>query len=178
MYGRGTDRENAPFFEALSGKSPIKKPTVTILLTSLLDESGWAWFIPLHKGVTSVGVVMDQKQLGIRSRASSSASGSPFIGGGTRTRTRQGSISARTASTLCDRYVSFLQLCPTISGLIGEGELVAVKSDEDEDVESEVPMARSASDYSYSATDYAGEGWRMVGDAGGLCLIYLCLRQR
>ena len=26
----------------------------------LTDESGWAWFIPLHNGKTSVGVVMDE----------------------------------------------------------------------------------------------------------------------
>jgi flavin-dependent dehydrogenase len=38
-YGKGTPREGAPWFEALT------------------DESGWAWFIPLHDGTTSVGVV-------------------------------------------------------------------------------------------------------------------------
>ncbi|RPD58673.1 FAD/NAD(P)-binding domain-containing protein [Lentinus tigrinus ALCF2SS1-6] len=141
MYGAGTSRENAPFFEALS------------------DESGWAWFIPLHKGLTSVGIVMDQKQLGIRSRASSSA-GSPHPGGG-----RRGSISARTASTLADRYVSFLQLAPGVLGLVGDGELVSVKTDEN-DSEEEPPVARSASDYSYSAGEYAGPGFRIVGDAG------------
>ncbi|OSD04122.1 FAD/NAD(P)-binding domain-containing protein [Trametes coccinea BRFM310] len=142
VYGRGTDRENAPFFEALS------------------DESGWAWFIPLHKGVTSVGLVMDQKQLGIRSRASSSAGGSPCLGGG-----RRDSLSARTSSTLAERYLSFLQLAPGVLDLIGDGELVALKTDEDDD-EPEGPLARSASDYSYSATEYAGPGWRLVGDAG------------
>ncbi|EJF65204.1 FAD/NAD(P)-binding domain-containing protein [Dichomitus squalens LYAD-421 SS1] len=141
MYGEGTSRQNAPFFEALS------------------DESGWAWFIPLHKGLTSVGVVMDQKQLGIRSRASSSATNSPLPGG------RRPSISARTASTLAGRYVSFLQLAPGVLDLIGDGELVAVKTDED-DGEEEPPVARSASDYSYSATEYAGPGFRLVGDAG------------
>ncbi|KAM5533745.1 hypothetical protein V8D89_012618 [Ganoderma adspersum] len=140
MYGEGTTRENAPFFEALS------------------DESGWAWFIPLHKGLTSVGVVMDQKQLGIRSRASSSAS-SPLLGG------RRPSISSRTASTLASRYVSFLQLAPGVLDLIGDGELATVKTEED-DSEEEPPAARSASDYSYSATEYAGPGFRLVGDAG------------
>ncbi|KAK4200409.1 tryptophan 2-halogenase, partial [Triangularia verruculosa] len=42
-YAPGTTRENSPYFEALQ------------------DESGWAWFIPLHNGTTSVGVVMNQK---------------------------------------------------------------------------------------------------------------------
>ncbi|KAI0779599.1 FAD/NAD-P-binding domain-containing protein [Fomes fomentarius] len=141
MYGKGTSRENAPFFEALS------------------DESGWAWFIPLHKGLTSVGIVMDQKALGIRSRASSSA-GSPNLSA------RRGSISARTASTLADRYLSFLHLAPAVLDLIGpDAELVTVKIDED-DSDENIPVARSASDYSYSAPEYAGPGFRIVGDAG------------
>ncbi|KAF6842711.1 hypothetical protein CMUS01_02839 [Colletotrichum musicola] len=42
-YAPGTSRDNSPFFEALR------------------DESGWAWFIPLHNGTVSVGVVMNQK---------------------------------------------------------------------------------------------------------------------
>ncbi len=103
---------------------------------------------------------MDQKQLGIRSRASSSASSSPLLGG------RRPSISSRTASTLAARYVSFLQLAPGVLDLLGDGELVTVKTDEDGS-EEEPPVARSASDYSYSATEYAGPGFRLVGDAGG-----------
>ncbi|WPH01957.1 Hypothetical protein R9X50_00481100 [Acrodontium crateriforme] len=39
-YAVGTDRENQPFFEAMS------------------DGSGWCWTIPLHNGTMSVGVVM------------------------------------------------------------------------------------------------------------------------
>ncbi|KAI0332267.1 FAD/NAD-P-binding domain-containing protein [Cubamyces sp. BRFM 1775] len=143
MYGQGTDRENAPFFEALS------------------DESGWAWFIPLHKGLTSVGVVMDQKQLGIRSRASSSAGGSPSLNNVPRD-----SLSARTSSTLAERYLSFLPLAPGVLDLIGDGELVSIKTEGEDDEETEGPVARSASDYSYSASEYAGPGWRAVGDAG------------
>lgn len=42
LYGGGTARSGAPFFEALR------------------DESGWAWFIPLHDGTHSIGVVMNQ----------------------------------------------------------------------------------------------------------------------
>ncbi|KAK3324861.1 hypothetical protein B0H66DRAFT_470293 [Apodospora peruviana] len=43
LYGEGTKRANVPFFEALR------------------DESGWAWFIPLHDGTHSIGVVMEQE---------------------------------------------------------------------------------------------------------------------
>ncbi|KAL3465595.1 FAD/NAD(P)-binding domain-containing protein [Aspergillus heterothallicus] len=41
-YAPETPRENSPFFEALN------------------DESGWVWFIPLHDGTHSVGVVRHQ----------------------------------------------------------------------------------------------------------------------
>lgn len=56
--------------------------------------------------------------------------------------------------------------------MIGDGELVKVDDgefpiSEDDDAGSEVPLTRSASDYSYSAGRYAGNGWRIVGDAGG-----------
>ncbi|KAF8172582.1 FAD/NAD-P-binding domain-containing protein [Mycena galopus ATCC 62051] len=42
MYGKGTSRENAPWFEALT------------------DETGWAWFIPLAGNKVSVGVVLNE----------------------------------------------------------------------------------------------------------------------
>lgn len=41
-YSNDPNRQNTPFFEALA------------------DESGWAWFIPLHNGTTSIGVVRNQ----------------------------------------------------------------------------------------------------------------------
>ncbi|OCH92024.1 FAD/NAD(P)-binding domain-containing protein [Obba rivulosa] len=144
MYGEGTERENAPWFEALS------------------DESGWAWFIPLHKGLTSVGVVMGQKELGIRSRAASSASSTPFTP--TSTPRHRPPLAKKNSSNLADRYLSFLQLAPGVLELIGDGELVRVQSEEDPD--EDAPVARSASDYSYSADRYAGPGYRIVGDAG------------
>ncbi|KAL1745323.1 hypothetical protein HDZ31DRAFT_63250 [Schizophyllum fasciatum] len=57
-YMPGTDRHNAPFFEALT------------------DESGWAWYIPLHDGTISVGIVEAedrnrQKKSELRSECSS-----------------------------------------------------------------------------------------------------------
>ncbi|KAJ7354148.1 putative halogenase [Mycena albidolilacea] len=45
-YGVGTSRENAPWFEALKG---------------MWHETGWAWFIPLHNGTVSVGVVLNEE---------------------------------------------------------------------------------------------------------------------
>lgn len=62
-YGTGTKRENAPFFEALRGMSDICSVSLFLLLMlyTIIDESGWAWFIPLHDGTTSVGFVMNQE---------------------------------------------------------------------------------------------------------------------
>ena len=120
----------------------------------MADESGWAWFIPLHAGYTSVGIVMDQKAHGVRSRAASSATTAPLPPTGT---------SASAQSTLAERYLTFLHLAPGVQALMGEGaELIRV-----EDENGNAPAARSASDFSYSAEEYAGCGWRVVGDAGG-----------
>lgn len=61
-YGKGTDREGVPFFEALRGKKPsfLDHGGLT-QLTIRIDESGWAWFIPLHNGTHSVGFVRNQE---------------------------------------------------------------------------------------------------------------------
>ncbi|KAL8716065.1 MAG: hypothetical protein Q9225_006253 [Loekoesia sp. 1 TL-2023] len=43
VHGVGTHKEGAPYFEALK------------------DASGWVWFIPLHNGTHSVGIVQNQE---------------------------------------------------------------------------------------------------------------------
>lgn len=48
---KGTSREGCPYFEAIA------------------DASGWTWYIPLHNGQWSVGVVMNQKVLADKKRA-------------------------------------------------------------------------------------------------------------
>jgi flavin-dependent dehydrogenase len=45
LYGKGTPREGHPYFESLS------------------NASGWSWFIPLHTGQWSVGIVTNQDLL-------------------------------------------------------------------------------------------------------------------
>ncbi|KAJ7724393.1 putative halogenase [Mycena metata] len=81
MYMPGTIRENAPFFEALS------------------DESGWAWFIPLHNGTVSVGVVMNEEV----SRIKKSKYSGPDAG--------------------IEHYKTQLALAPGVVDLIGSGKL-------------------------------------------------------
>lgn len=107
---------------------------------------------------------MDQKQLGLRSRASSSAGTSTSLPAGMRHR----SLSIRTSSTLAERYLGMLPLAPGVVELIGDGELVSVG---EEGMDEEGPAVKSASDYSYSADTYAGPGWRVIGDAGGTCIM-------
>lgn len=59
-YGVGTSREGSPYFEALQ------------------DASGWCWFIPLHNGTTSVGVVQNQAMAATRRKEMGSPTDSEF----------------------------------------------------------------------------------------------------
>ncbi|KAH8900523.1 FAD/NAD(P)-binding domain-containing protein [Thozetella sp. PMI_491] len=84
-YAPGTTRQNAPLFEALRG--------------SALDESGWAWFIPLHNGTTSVGIVENQK-LSTKKKKESGVSNTQEF------------------------YIQNLKLAPNVLALIGDGTQV------------------------------------------------------
>ncbi|KAG2015793.1 hypothetical protein CC2G_009028 [Coprinopsis cinerea AmutBmut pab1-1] len=124
-YGRNTDREGAPWFEALT------------------DESGWAWFIPLHNGTTSVGVVMNEKQYSARTKRPSeptTLNSDPTANDG--------------PASLESRYLSSLSLAPGVVNLITQSGTLQKGS------------VKSASDFSYSANSYAGPGYRIIGDAG------------
>ncbi|KZS94789.1 FAD/NAD(P)-binding domain-containing protein [Sistotremastrum niveocremeum HHB9708] len=121
-YMPGTNRENAPWFEALS------------------DETGWAWFIPLHNGTTSVGVVMDT-QTSSAKKAAGTAKASPE------------------PWTLTNHYVEQLKsFVPGIWGFL-DGATMATEA------ETDGPAVKSATDYSYAATCYSGDHFRLVGDA-------------
>lgn len=62
-------------------------------------------------------------------------------------------------TTLKAHYLEQLKtFAPDIIELIGNGELI---------VPEDVPTVRSASDYSYAASHYAGPHYRLVGDAAG-----------
>ncbi|OBZ66952.1 Tryptophan 2-halogenase [Grifola frondosa] len=118
-YMPGTTRENAIWVEALQ------------------DESGWAWFIPLHDGSTSVGVVMDQDTSIAKKKA-----------------VRQcvdGDID-----TLKKHYLEELDRAPGLIRLLGDAKLRTSYGTD---------TIKSASDYSYSATKYAGDHYRLIGDA-------------
>ncbi|KAF5319307.1 hypothetical protein D9619_008582 [Psilocybe cf. subviscida] len=116
-YRPDTYRHNAPWFEAL------------------LDESGWAWYIPLSNGTVSVGFVMD-KTISIRKK-------------GKLREEKPDKYSLKT------HYLDQMNFAPGLRELLKNATL---KEDIDEPV-------KSASDYSYSASCYAGDHYRLVGDA-------------
>jgi flavin-dependent dehydrogenase len=73
----------------------------------LLDASGWAWFIPLHNGTTSVGIVMKQSVVAEKKGAATDSSTKKF-------------------------YEDALKLSPNISKLISGSELATeIKSASD-----------------------------------------------
>ncbi|KAJ7690717.1 FAD binding domain-containing protein [Mycena rosella] len=125
-YGLGTPREGAPWFEALT------------------DESGWAWFIPLHNEMTSVGVVMNQKIYNEKMKEPSEIPGcfSPS------------SAPNPTNSAVVNRYLSNISLAPGVLKLITDDGVMQSGS------------VKSATDFSYSAPSYGDSGYRIVGDAG------------
>ena len=101
------------------------------------DESGWSWFIPLHDGSTSVGIVMNQD---ISNRKKKEVQSVPGV------------------SSLQAHYLEEVQKVPGLIKLLGEATLK----------NSGQPGAvKSTSDFSYSASSYAGDHYRIVGDAGG-----------
>ncbi|KAK7464329.1 Flavin-dependent halogenase armH4 [Stygiomarasmius scandens] len=111
VYMPGSSRHNAPWFE------------------SLTDESGWAWFIPLHNGTVSVGIVEDS--------------------------TVSATKKAAQKGTLRDHYLAQFELVPGLKQLLGDATLV----------EDGPNTVKSATDFSYAATAYAGDHFRLVGDA-------------
>ncbi|KAG6857719.1 hypothetical protein H0H87_004135 [Tephrocybe sp. NHM501043] len=125
LYGTSTFRQGAPWFEALT------------------DESGWAWFIPLHDGTTSIGVVVDQRSFD--GKLKQALPSSPFT---------HPSTSNPTSSTFVTRYFSTLSLAPGVVRLITSNGYLIEGS------------VRSATDFSYSAASYGGSNYRIVGDAG------------
>lgn len=56
--------------------------------------------------------------------------------------------------SLKDHYLEQLKLVPSLRGLLGDATLKGTP-------------VKSASDYSYSADRYAGDHYRLVGDAAG-----------
>lgn len=130
-YGFGTNRAYSPYFEALKGRcfdfqSTLLSEAEYVLF---LDETGWAWLIPLHDDTTSVGIVMNHS-VAIARRTSSEKGGD--------------------AQPLKDFYQRSLTLAPNLLQLLAGGKLASdVKSASDYSYSSSsyaIPYARIIGD--------------------------------
>lgn len=132
--------KNVAYWGYWTGTQEYRHPGCQVqppFFEALHDESGWAWFIPLQNGKTSVGVVMDEN-VSKRKKANMEKKGDD--------------------SLLLRHYLQELTAnAPKIKSLVGEGSLIEYSGG---------PKVRTASDYSYSSTSYAGSNYRIVGDAG------------
>ncbi|KAJ3890232.1 hypothetical protein GG344DRAFT_78044 [Lentinula edodes] len=97
----------------------------------LTDKKGWAWFIPLNDGTTSVGFVTHQNT-------------------STERRSKVGPDGKK--PTVTEHYLDMFQYAPHVKDFLKEGEMIP-------------GTTHSASDYSYWAGGYAGDHYRLVGDA-------------
>jgi flavin-dependent dehydrogenase len=97
----------------------------------LSDKKGWAWFIPLHDGTTSVGFVTHQNT-SVDRRSKVGPDGKKM--------------------TITEHYADMFQWAPHVKDFLSEGEMIP-------------GTTHSASDYSYWASGYAGDHYRLVGDA-------------
>ena len=107
------------------------------------DESGWCWFIPLHNGTTSVGIVMNQD---ISNRKKKEVQSVPGV------------------SSLQTHYLEEVKKVPGLIKLVGESATLKNAG--------QPGAVKSTSDFSYSAPSYAGDHYRIVGDAGGKSLAF------
>ncbi|KXN84848.1 Tryptophan 2-halogenase, partial [Leucoagaricus sp. SymC.cos] len=132
--------KNVAYWGYWVGTNEYRHPSCTVqppFFEALHDETGWAWFIPLHNGKVSIGVVIDEN-VSKSKKANMEKKGDE-------------SINVR-------HYLEELKVNATkIHSLIGEGNLIEYNGG---------PKIRMASDYSYSGTAYAGLNYRIVGDAG------------
>lgn len=135
-YMPGTTRENAVWIEALNG-TPGSLSVRMPVTDHSVDESGWVWFIPLHDGSTSVGVVMD-KDLAAQKK-----------------KRQDFDDHSEKAHQF---YLEELKRAPGVVKLLGDASLREREG---------TAAVKTTSDFSYAATSYAGDYYRIAGDAGG-----------
>ncbi|KAI1776978.1 FAD/NAD(P)-binding domain-containing protein [Hypoxylon cercidicola] len=127
VYGLGTHKEGSPYFEALT------------------DGSGWCWFIPLHDGTHSVGIVQNQEAATAKKRVANSPSSKDF-------------------------YMQSFELLPGIKRLISEGELISeIKSGSDWSYSASsyaLPYARIAGDAGSFIDPYFSSGVHLALNGG------------
>ncbi|KAI9444285.1 FAD/NAD(P)-binding domain-containing protein [Lactarius indigo] len=179
VYGRGTTAEGSPYFEALSDESgwawfiPLGANLTSVGIVrdqTAFNQSAQAHrsrssqssFSPspvtplisfrgasLTSSADSLSLLSANPPSHVTPPSSPSSPTFPFSPGG--------SWFAPVGAE--QRYLSALNLAPRVRQLLGpDGVMVRGESESD--------TVRTASDYSYSASYYAGENFRIVGDAG------------
>ncbi|KAI1387333.1 FAD/NAD(P)-binding domain-containing protein [Hypoxylon trugodes] len=128
IYGAGTYKEGSPFFEALT------------------DASGWCWFIPLHDGTHSVGIVQNQDSATKKKRSMDSVPSSKEF------------------------YLQSLDFVPGIKELLSKGELVSdIKSASDWSYNASsyaFPYARIAGDAGCFIDPFFSSGYHLALNGG------------
>lgn len=97
-------------------------------VNSYIDASGWGWFIPLHNGTTSIGIVQNQDQATAKKRELGSPSTKDF-------------------------YLSSLDLIPGIKKICENGGKGALVSD----IKAASDWSYSASHYAFPYARLAGD---------------------
>ena len=116
----------------------VLRPLHSIRETYLpLDESGWVWFIPLHDDVVSVGIVMDKDIMADKRKR--------YTTDDYEEKNRQ-------------MYSEEMKRAPGLIKLLGDAQLLVSEG---------ISPVKTTSDFSYAARDYAGDHFRIAGDAGG-----------
>lgn len=77
---------------------------VSLLMLPATDETGWCWYIPLHNGTISVGVVINEAE---------------------NTRKRKALREKSPDSTLKDYYLTQVKLATTITTMLEKAVLVS-----------------------------------------------------
>jgi hypothetical protein len=114
--------------------------------------------------VTSVGVVVNKEVYSRRARSQSDkVTGGASLDNVASEKAESTRPIPSSASSSTRKYLETLELAPGVKNLVGDGEL-----DDHLGADAGNPsLVHSASDYSYSSDRYAGDGRRVIGDAGG-----------
>ncbi len=201
VYARGTTAEGSPYFEALSGAVVPSDGTKCTQRETDESGWAWFIPLGeslTSVGIVRDQTAFNQSAQAHRSRSSQSFSPSPVtplmsFRGASPTSSSADSLSLLSANPPShgtppsspssptfpfspggswsapvgaeQRYLSALDLAPGVKQLLGP-DGVMLREDSESDT------VRTASDYSYSASYYAGENFRIVGDAGGKFVVF------
>ena len=128
--------------------------------------------IPLSEGVVSLGVVVHkdvyaqhlaaQSDKPAKKETNRGGAGLRSLGTYLGLLQKEPQPTNPEVSSSTQRYLDILDLAPFTKKFLGQGKLVGHW----DTTGGSHNLVQVASDYSYTADSYAGEGWRIIGDAG------------